>query len=144
MLVMKRFCGEEFYPVKSSEWYILESAAEDNPSLEVELEFFEGTNLSEDVAEFGQEPYWELRFAVKDESVLQKGAVLTNENEDEEDAMICYFEWEPTFHNVLEILDRNGDKLLLKITAECCDVNYYDGSKGNDQLEFTAWVDKRK
>ncbi len=29
------------------------------------------------------------------------------------------------------------------ICGECCDVNYYDGSKGNDVLEITAWIDKR-
>ena len=53
-----------------------------------------------------------------------------------------YCEHYPTEKNRVEVIDRDGDRLLLKISGECCDVNYYDGSKGNDELEITLWVDK--
>ena len=48
----------------------------------------------------------------------------------------------PTENSRLEVLDRDGDRLLLKITGECCDVSCYDGSKGNNTLEMTAWIKK--
>ena len=138
MLKLKRFCGEETYPLKEAKWYMIDR------DLWIDMEFAEGHDLHEDTEYLAQEPVWELRFDAADDNILQKGCILTNENDEEEDGNFYYCEHIPTFHNVLEVLDRKEDEILFKINAVCCDVNYYDGSKGNDELELTAWIRKKQ
>lgn len=138
MLIVKRFCGEEFYPLESSKWYMIRN------TLWIDLAFGQGEQLHEDTEYLAQEPTWEISFKVDNEEMIKQGLVLDNPNEVYEDAIFYYCEHNPTFKNRLEILERNDDKLLIKLSGECCDINYYDGSKGNDTLEMTAWIDKRK
>ena len=138
MLTLKRFCGDELYPLVNSKWYLI------GKTLWIDLSFDKGEQLHEDTEFLDQEPTWEISFKVDNEENLQKGCILKNDNVDDEDAIFYYCEHYPTYNNILEILDRNDDQLLIKLSGECCDVNYYDGSKGNDILEMTAWIDKRK
>ena len=138
MLTLKRFCGDELYPLTSSKWFIIDN------TLWINLTFSQGMQLHEDTEYLAEEPTWELSFEIDDETILKKGSVLENANESDEDAYLYYCEHNPTYKNRLEILDSIDGKLLVRISAECCDINYYDGSKGNDILEFTAWIEKRK
>ena len=135
-LIIKRFCGEECYPLQNGTWSI------DDNELSIEMNFGPGTNLHEDTAYLEEEPGWNLYFDttnVTNESV-KSGLILNEANEDE--TYIYYCECMSTFENHLEILERKGDDILVKVTGECCDINYYDGSKGNDILEVTAWISK--
>ena len=136
MLAIKRFCGDELYPLESSKWYII------GHTLWIDLAFAQGSQLHEDTEYLAEEPTWELSFKIDDETILKKGTVLENANESDEGAYLYYCEHNPTYKNRLKILDRIDDKLLVRISAECCDINFYDGSKGNDVLELTAWVEK--
>ena len=77
-----------------------------------------------------------------DEEEVQSGMVLEEKDNIADETHFYYCEHLPTLNNRLEVLDRDGDRILFKITGECCDVNYYDGSKGNNLLEITAWIDK--
>lgn len=138
MLTLKRFCGIELYPLESSKWYIFGN------TLWIDLTFAQGVQLYEDTEYLAEEPTWELSFKIDDETILKKGLVLENINESDEDAYFYYCEHNPTYKNKLKILDSVDDKLQVQISAECCDINFYDGSKGNDVLEFTAWIEKRK
>ena len=135
-LTIKRFCGEEYYPLDSASWSIW-----DGRVFCVEMNFGEGTGLHEDTEYLAQEPLWELYFDMPSPEV-EVGTVFTDEQNREDETHFYYFEHYPTEKNRVEILDMDGDRLLLKITGECCDVNYYDGSKGNDELEITLWIDK--
>ena len=56
-LTIKRFCGEEYYPLDSASWSIW-----DGRVFCVEMNFGEGTGLHEDTAYLAQEPLWELYF----------------------------------------------------------------------------------
>ncbi len=138
-LIIKRFCGEEYYPIESAGWSIWDST-----TFCVEMWFQEGRNLHEDTEELAQEPGWELYFTIPsmDEEEVQSGMVLEEKNNIADETHFYYCEHLPTLNNRLEVLDRDGDRILFKITGECCDVNYYDGSKGNNLLEITAWIDK--
>ena len=138
-LILKRFCGEEYYPVQSASWSIWRDR-----TFCVEMWFTEGENLHEDTEYLEQEPGWELYFDVPSitEESLQPGFVLEQKDIIEDETHFYYCEHLPTFDNRLEILDREEDRLLLKVTGTCCDVNYYDGSKGNNELEITLWIDK--
>lgn len=133
-LIIRRFCGEEYYPLQNGTWSI------DNGKFSVEMNFGLGTNLHEDTADLDEEPSWSLYFdtaCITNESVKSE-LILNEANEDE--TYIYYGECTPTFKNYLEILERKDDSILVKVTGECCDINCYDGSKGNDILEITAWI----
>ena len=135
-LILKRFCGEEYYPLESASWSIWKD------HLLVEMNFTAGENLHEDTEYLEQEPSWELCFTLENEKLLVPGLVLENKDNEENETNFYYCEHNLTYDNRLEILDREDDRLLLKITGICCDVNYYDGSKGNDSLEITLWIDQ--
>ena len=139
-LVLKRFCGNEYYPIDSANWSI-----DDSTTLGVEMWFKEGRNLHEDTEELAQEPVWELYFTISpmNEENVKPGMVLEEKDNHADETHFYYCEHQPTLNNHLEVLDRDGDRILFRITGECCDVNYYDGSKGNDILEITAWIDKK-
>ncbi len=135
-LVIRRFCGEEYYPLQSGTWSIW-----DGRVFCVEMDFGEGTCLHEDTEYLAQEPLWELYFDMPSPEV-EVGTIFTDEQNREDETHLYYCEHYPTEKNRVEVLERDGERMLLKITGECCDVNYYDGSKGNDELEITVWLDK--
>ncbi len=85
-LVLKRFCGEEKYPVETAKWYILEGDGTwDDPStLWLELTFGKGINLHEDTIELGAEPTWEVPFSDLEltQAHLKSGFTMIMENED--------------------------------------------------------------
>ena len=138
-LIIKRFCGEEVYPLESAAWSIWNSAV-----LCVEMWFEEGKNLHDDTKALAQAPGWELYFNIPpmDEEDVKPGMVLEEKDNRTDETHFYYCEHLPTRNNRIEVLGRDGDRLLLKITGECCDINFYDGSRGNDILEITAWIDK--
>ncbi len=138
-LILKRFCGDEHYPLQSAVWSIW-----DGRVFGVEMYFDEGTDLHEDTEYLAQEPSWELYFNVpgmKEEDV-SKGLILEEKDNREDETHFYYCEHLTTENNRLEVLNRDEDRILARITGECCDVNYYDGSKGNNTLEITVWIDK--
>ena len=133
-LVLKRFCGEEYYLVDSSSYSI-----KDNKLL-ITVNFREGTNLHEDTKELMEEPSLSLSFDLSNS--LEKGIVLNNP--DNNDTYFYYCEYIDLSNIRLEILDIKNNQILIKLSAECTDINYYDGSKGNDSLTLTAWIDGEK
>lgn len=138
-LILKRFCGEEYYPLETAAWSVYS-----NTTFCVEMQFAEGTNLHEDTAELDEMPGWELYFNIPPmtEEDIRPGMSLEDKDCREDETHFYYCEHLPTANSHLEVLDRKDDRILVRITAECCDVNYYDGSKGNNGLEITAWIDK--
>ena len=136
-LILKRFCGVETYPVESTYWCIW-----DKTLLDVSIWFEKGTNRHEDAKELDFPPSWDLYFDVlpmKGED-LRPGMIFADK--DNKDGMTNFWfdEEFPTYNNHLEVLDRDGDRILCRITGECCDVDVRDGSKGMDSLELTVWI----
>ena len=128
-LILKRFCGNEKYTVKNPEWYIGKAVEKHG-----------------DTAWYEGEPSWEIYFTTLQltEKDLQPGFSMELENEEEEEeAWFLYADRQPTYDNKVEVLDVNGDNLLLHVTAKTQDVNYYDGSKPLNELDVTAWFTKQ-
>lgn len=147
-LMLKRFCGEEKYPVECTEWYILEGDGtwDDPYTFCLEMAFATGEELHEDTKELEAEPSWEISFpALKlRKKDLQTGFIMDFANEDEdEEANFYYCEHQPTIDNKVEVLEVKGNSLLLRVTAKTMDVNFYDGSKPMNELEVIAWFSKQ-
>ena len=145
-LTLKRFCGEEKYPVESANWYIIEGDGtwDDPYMLCLEMEFSEGEELHEDTENLEAEPSWEISFSSLKltEEDLKAGFKMELENEDDEDSLFYYCEHQPTFENKMEILEVKGDSLLIHITGKTTDVNFYDGSKPMNELDIIVWFEK--
>ncbi|MFJ6016624.1 hypothetical protein [Streptomyces sp. NPDC092952] len=58
------------------------------------------------------------------------------EGEDSALSLLYYFEHEPLRDNRITVVARVGDRLRLRWTGECCDVNFYDGSKPPARIEI--------
>ncbi len=148
-LTLKRFCGEEKYPIRSAEWYIMEGDGtwDDPYTLCLEMDFGEGVDLHEDTKTLKAEPSWEVSFPALKLSrwKLLPGFTMKLENEEEdEEAIFYYCEHQPTICNKVKVLRVWGNSLLLHITAKTEDVNFYDGSKPKNELELTAWFTKQE
>lgn len=147
-LTLKRFCGDEKYPIESAEWYIMDGDGtwDDPYTLCLEMQFEAGIELHEDTETLGAEPSWEISFpALKlAEEDLQVGFMMEMDNDDEEEeANFYYCEHQPTLKNKMEILEIKDDSLLIHLTGKTEDVNYYDGSKPKNELDVTAWFVKQ-
>lgn len=142
-LILKRFCGEEIYPVKNATWRILDGDGtwDDPYSLWLEITCGPGKNLSEDTKSLDAEPNLDISFyaVTLREEGIKAGFIMENQNEeDESDALMYYCAHQPMRKNQMEVLEREGDVLVIRLTGETTDVNYYDGSKPDNTIEITA------
>lgn len=149
ILNLKRFCGEEKYPIDCAEWYILEGDGtwDDPYTLCLEMSFGIGEGLHEDTFNLNAKPFWNISFPALNikNTDLQTGFVMSMDNEDEdEDAYFYYCEHQPTVENKVEVLEVQENNMLLHVTAKTMDVNFYDGSKPMNELDVIAWFGKKK
>ncbi|MDU1906273.1 MAG: hypothetical protein E6772_16005 [Dysgonomonas sp.] len=145
ILKLSRFCGEELFRIKVATWDILTSEST-LPTLSLEIHADEIISQCDDTREFPVKPRWEIMCDIPglEDSHLQKGFSIEVPEEDNEhnDNILYYYEHGVTFNQKVEILDRQDDKLLIKVSGETQDVNFYDGSKPNTKLEAELWFEK--
>ena len=55
-----------------------------------------------------------------------------------------YCEHEETDDNVIQVMEADGGRYHVTITATCTDVNYYDGSKPRTKITIDAWFTPMK
>jgi len=148
-LLMKRFNGDEKYKIKTATWNLYKDNGLMNLCFLVESE--EAIAQSEDTASFFQLLNWELNLVGKtiEENHLKGGfaAKIPEAYNEELDGWLTNFyfaEHEGSENNCIEILDRRYDELLIRITGEINDVNYYDGSKPRSKVVVQAWFKKNE
>lgn len=148
ILYMIRFCGVEKYPLKKAQWYIIDGdGTEDDPAmLCLDTSFDTGSQLHEDTTSLDAEPIWEVEFYSIDIPIsdLQPGFCMEQPNVEEDIyGNLYYGEHQPTIDNHMEILEREGNRLKIRLTAITEDVNFYDGSKPKSVLHFVGWFDQK-
>lgn len=148
-LRMDRFNGRETYRITWARWNLYEDESAGWMNLWLEVWCGEAIAQAEDTAYLGGSPSWELNFIGEELSDLAlvpgfrqeipRGYDKTREG------------WITNFHfcehdgsdaNTLAVLDRDGDRLLLRLTGEVIDVNYYDDSKPRSKLLVETWFEK--
>lgn len=92
-LMIKRFCGEEVYPLESAAWSIWNSAV-----ICVEMWFEEGKNLHDDTRKLAQAPGWELYFNIlpMDEEDVKPGVILEEKDNRADETFFYYCEHLPS------------------------------------------------
>jgi hypothetical protein len=147
ILYIERFNGLEEYEIGNAYWNLYQDKSKIN--LCIYLDSNKGIKLNEDLADIFQMLHWELNLVVKflKEDQLNKGYNVKIPNSYDEGlggwiTNFYYFEHEGSENNQIEILERKNDKLLIKITGEIIDVNYYDDSKPKSKLTAITWFTK--
>jgi hypothetical protein len=148
LLKLLRFCGEELYPINKATWHIYKNEEDNINELWLDIEVGVGIALHEDTEYIKAKPHWELTYKDEnlDENNLQVGfkAEIPSGYDEEVDDNVTnfyYCEHEPTDNNTIEILAVDKNKLLIRVTGECTDVNFYDGSKPNNRLFVETWFE---
>jgi len=142
--VLHRFNGDEIYAVKTA---TLVASAEEGA---IELFLYVNTKAKPiqtlpDTAELHEQPNAEVYITLKalnvSKLVGRRFSVPTSWSEEKEDHVSCiyYCEHNDLNQNVVRILEQQRNKFLIHWTGTTTDVNYYDGSKPDTNVEIKAW-----
>ncbi|MFB9077971.1 hypothetical protein ACFFLS_04795 [Flavobacterium procerum] len=135
-LKITRSCGVEYYPVEKALWEInTEKSADNTYPLYLNIQFEKGTVLCDDTAMLDEKPSWHLETPLKEEHVI-KGLKVEIANEP---VAFSYDRLKDTLENVVEVLEVDGDKLLIELTGKTIDVNMDEDSEPDTILQVTAW-----
>ncbi|MFE7464389.1 hypothetical protein ACFU6R_09815 [Streptomyces sp. NPDC057499] len=147
--VLHRFNGDEAYRLGEATVRVLRSygsgsgsgSGSEGDGHEVTVWFEaqadpEGARRCADTAEAGMVPSAEVGVGMTEgEADIDRLVGRTflvpgvPEGEDSASSLLYYFEHEPLRDNRITVVSRDGDRLRLRWTGECDDVNFYDGSK---------------
>ena len=145
-LILDRFCGREIHTITSATWNLYRDDELERMTLCIHLEAGPGSTLHEDTKELDAEPWWELNLVEEDlsEASLAAGSQWTlpdgyDESRGGSLTNFYYCSHEPSDDNHIEILAVDGDRLLLRLSGETIDVNFYDGSKDTTKIHTETW-----
>ena len=148
-LHMQRFKGLEVYRIDSARWNLYRDDDPKGMNLCVRVECSKAIKQFEDTQYVGGEPHWELNLfqPVLEDSSLKAGfeATIPASYDESRGGWITNFYFtshEGSEKNRIEILNRDGDRLLLRLTGEIIDVNHYDDSKPRSKVTVTTWFTK--
>ena len=105
--------------------------------------------MSDDTKSLNGQPHWELTVRAEklDLAALKSGfkaeiPIGYDEESGENLTNFYYCEHDPSDNNQLEILEKQGNRILFRISGEVGDVNYYDGSKPVNKILVEAWFEE--
>jgi hypothetical protein len=141
VLVLERFCGRETYPVIEGTWSIFHDEELDMPTLCIQLRAGRGIELHEDTKDLRAEPSWEINVVSKtlNATGLRPGVTFSvpkGYDEAQGGYVTNFYYWshEQTDDNRVEIVAVEGSTLLVRLSGQSIDVNFYDGSKPPTRL----------
>ncbi len=147
ILYVARFNGVEEYELSKATWNLYEDDGKMNLCIFLDSE--KALKQNEDLSDGFQGLNWELNLvkkSLKDQELIKGFKAKIPEGFDEKsDSWITnfyYFEHDGSDKNTIEIVEREGEKLLINLTGEIVDVNFYDDSKPKSKLSTLAWFKK--
>jgi hypothetical protein len=146
---MERFKGLEIYQIESAKWNFYEDGARGGMNLWLSVDGGSAIKQFEDTEYVRGAPDWELNLVEVDlkDSILEAGfrASIPSGYDERRGGWITnlYFtSHDGSDENTIEVLQRDGDRLLIRLTGEIVDVNYYDDSKPRSKLLVETWFHK--
>jgi hypothetical protein len=143
-LILHRSNGDEIYAIRSA----LLTASEEDGSIELVLYVDTESKPIQtlpDTADLNPHPNAEVCVSLEtlDVSKLvgRSFSVPTSWSEEKEDHVSClyYFEHGDLNRNVVQFLEQRGSKFLVHWTGTTGDVNHYDRSQPDTEVEIKAW-----
>jgi hypothetical protein len=148
-LWMERFNGLEVYRIESAKWNLYKDADLGRMNLWLSVVGGGAIKQFEDTASVGGQPRWELNLVETElaDPALKPGfrASIPKGHDDERAGWITNFYFsshDGSDNNTIEVLQRDGDRLLIRVTGAIVDVNYYDDSKPRSKLLVETWFEK--
>ena len=145
--LVKRFSGPELFKVTKAHWNLYEDEGRNNLTLYLECDG--GVALTEEISYCSEYCNWELNLWESNlsEEQLVPGfkAKIPSGYDESKDGWITNFyftEHDGSDNNEIEIIKKENERLLIKITGEITDLNFYDGSKPNSKLCVQTWFTK--
>jgi len=146
ILTMKRFCIDEQYEICNPVWNHYYDREEKAYNFWLRIESDKAITQSEDTAYIFQALNWEINVvekSLREEDIRTGFKYFIPDGYDEtRGGWITNFyfcEHMGTDKNHIEIIDTDGDSLLVRLSGEIPDVNFYDDSKANTKLLLEAW-----
>lgn len=148
-LQIHRFNGTERFVIGSARCFTVESG--DDLTLWFEIETVaDSAQPCSDTVDYPATPSAELGISISDfnidDFVGHEFDHAGTESDDEDSCMslFYYYEHQPLRNNHVTVLSRLGDRTFrIRWTARTQDVNYYDGSKPDAQVEIECDFDVR-
>lgn len=144
-LHMMRFKGLEIYQIESAKWSLYPDDDSTAINLCVRVKCSKALKQFEDTKYVGGIPHWELNLvdpALVDSSLVAGYLASIPASHDEKRGWLTNFYFsshEGSEQNTIEVLAREGDRLLLRVTGEIIDVNHYDDSKPRSKVTVVTW-----
>lgn len=147
LMVLKRFNGDELYPIARAEWNLYEDSEYGHWNLWISIVADFAVSQQEDTVTLNGQPKWEVnwiaaRMAISD---LIPGfrREIPNGYVDRRDVIrhtnFYYTSHEETDDNIIEIVAVDGDRLKIRLQGTTIDVNHYDGSKPRTKITVETW-----
>ena len=142
-LWVNRFLGLEVYHIETAEWHLYKDEEDGRMNLWIKLDCDKAIKQFEDTKYTDTIPSWEVNLIEPEIGIIEGFKAVVPEGYDESRGG-----WITNFYagshdgsdkNTIRILERDGDRLLIRLTGEIVDPNFYDDSKPKSQLLVEAW-----
>lgn len=151
-LYLKRYSGEEVYPIEQSTYQFDFDSKFHRYNLYLQLRMGKliGGEISNPHAQVT--PSWELHFPlielemtdIKPGLQLELLYGVLDSVDHDYCALFHFYESIPSFKNKMEIIEQKGDALLIRLKAATDDVEHYDGTKPYASISAEAWFTFKK
>lgn len=147
LMVLKRFNGDELYPIARAEWNLYEDSEYGHWNLWISLDADFAVSQQEDTVTLNGQPKWEVnwiadRMAISElipgfrreipNGYVERREVTRHTN-------FYYTSHEDTDDNIIEIVAVDGDRLKIRLQGTTIDVNHYDDSKPRTKIAVETW-----
>ena len=145
-LWVNRFLGLEVYHIETAEWNLYHDEEDGRMNLWVRLDCDRAIKQFEDTEYTNTIPNWEINL-IESEIVIAEGfeATVPEGYDESRGGWITNFyagSHDGSDKNTVRILEVDGDKLLLRLTGEIVDPNFYDDSKPRSKILVETWFTK--
>lgn len=150
LFILHRFLGDEVYPLRSA---TLRAIPRQDGGVTLWFEAIAGREAYRrcpDTDAQPRAPKIEVGIdlpALNVNALVGRTFLMQGTMSDEEDScqsLMVYYEHEPVRDNRMTVLSRNGDRFMVRWTAVTRDVNFYDGSEPETEIEIEGEFEFRR
>ena len=142
-LWINRFLGLEIYRIDIAKWNLYRDKEDGRMNFWIYLKSRTPIKQFEDTEYTIMQPSWELNLVEPSVEIAEGFVASIPTSYDEQRGG-----WITNFYsgshggseeNTIKVLQRDGDRLLIRLTGEIVDPNFYDDSKPRSQLLVETW-----